>query len=240
MSLPLYLAAAATAAASEKSPVEKVWRFFADGGYCMILLALCSFVMVAAILFKLLSLRRELIVPAGLERKLREYEHQHEASPGLFDEIKEGRTPLARLCGIALRHRGETREQITDAVQASAREEVLRLHTGMSAIDVIVSLAPLLGLLGMASGLVVMFGGLGENPDPTLVSRGISEALNTTVFGLALAVPAIVAHAFFLRRIDMFVARLEGVLAGFARTCEGTAEGAAAASTRRPPAMPTV
>jgi len=234
MFVPMYLAAAA--AASEKSSVEKVWRFFADGGWCMILLALCSFVMVAAILFKLLSLRRELIVPAGLERKLREYEHQHESSPGLFDEIKEGRTPLARLCGVALRHRGETREQITNAVQASAREEVLRLHTGMSAIDVIVSLAPLLGLLGMASGLVVMFGGLGENPDPTLVSRGISEALNTTVFGLALAVPAIVAHAFFLRRIDMFVARLEGLLAGFSRTCEG----AAAVSTRRPPAMPSV
>ncbi|MCW1925487.1 MotA/TolQ/ExbB proton channel family protein [Luteolibacter arcticus] len=220
MSLPLFLAAAATV---EKSRVERIWQFFADGGYCMILLALCSFVMVASILFKLLSLRRDIIVPSGLERKLREYEHQHEASPGLFDEIKEGRTPLARLCGIALRHRGETREQITGAVQAAAREEVLRLHAGMSSIDVIVSIAPLLGLLGMASGLVVMFGGLGENPDPTLVSRGISEALNTTVFGLALAVPAIVAHAFFLRRIDMFVARLEGLLAGFARTCEGSA-----------------
>jgi len=211
----------ANVAAVEQSAVEKVRQFFAAGGYCMILLALCSFVMVAAILFKLLSLRRELIVPAKLERKLRDYEHQHEASPGLFEEIKDGRSPLARLCGIALRHRGETREQITNAVQAAAREEVLHLHTGMSAIDVIVSLAPLLGLLGMASGLVVMFGGLGENPDPTLVSRGISEALNTTVFGLALAVPAIVAHAFFLRRIDMFVARLESVLAGFARTCEG-------------------
>ncbi|MEK7950646.1 MotA/TolQ/ExbB proton channel family protein [Luteolibacter soli] len=223
MSLPLYLAAAVTAPGPEKSIVGKVWQFFADGGYCMILLGLCSFVLVAAIFFKLLSLRRDLIVPTGLERKLREYEHQHEASPGLFDEIKDGRTPLARLCGIALRHRGETREQITTAVQASAREEVLRLHTGMSAIDVIVSLAPLLGLLGMASGLVVMFGGLGENPDPTLVSRGISEALNSTVFGLALAVPAIVAHAIFLRRIDMFVARLEGLLAGFARTCEVTA-----------------
>jgi biopolymer transport protein ExbB len=237
MSFSLYLAAAVSAAAaSDKSPVAKIWQFFADGGYCMILLGLCSFVMVASIFFKFLSLRRELIVPVGLERKLREYEHQHEASPGLFEEIKEGRTPLARLCGIAVRHRGETREQITGAVQAAAREEVLRLHTGMSAIDVIVSLAPLLGLLGMASGLVVMFGGLGDNPDPTLVSRGISEALNTTVFGLGLAVPAIVAHAFFLRRIDMFVARLEALLAGFARTCEVTAT----ASTHRAPAVPSV
>lgn len=229
MSFPVLLAATA-----EKSGLDRIWQFFADGGYCMILLALCSFVMVASILFKVLSLRRAAIVPAGLERKLRDHELQHEASPGLLEEIKEGRTPLARLCAVALRHRGETREQITDAVQAAAREEVLRLHTGMAAIDVIVSLAPLLGLLGMASGLVVMFGGLGENPDPTLVSRGISEALNTTVFGLALAVPAIVAHAFFLRRIDMFVARLEGLLAGFARTCEGSA----VVPARRPPAIP--
>lgn len=198
----------------------------------MILLLLCSFVLVAAVLFKLLTLRRVAVIPTGLEQKIRRLESDRQPAPGLLEEIEARGTPLARLCAVAMRHRGESREQITDAVQSAAREEIVRLHAGMSAIDVTVSLAPLLGLLGMASGLVVMFGGLGENPDPTLVSRGISEALNATVFGLALAVPAIVAHAFFQRRIDTFVARLENLLASFARTCEGSS----ATQTRRPPA----
>lgn len=200
----------------------------------MILLGVCSLIAVAAVLFKLLSLRREFIIPAALAKKVGDFGHQRgSASDGLFSEIEEGRSTLARLCRVAVRHKGETRGEITDAVQAAAREEILHLHAGMAVIDATISLAPLLGLLGMASGLVVMFGGLGENPDPTRVSHGISEALNTTVFGLALAVPAIVAHAFFLRRIEMFVARLEVLLADFARACEGPAKAA-------PPVLPVI
>lgn len=208
---------------AEASQTEQVWKFFTEGGFCMILLGICSLAAITAILFKFLSLRRSLVLPSALAAKVSGLGEPGErrSDGGVFDEIEAGRSTLARLCRVALRHRGETRAEITDAVQASAREEILLLHSGMGIIDATVSLAPLLGLLGMASGLVVMFGGLGENPDPTVVSRGISEALNTTVFGLALAVPAIVAHAYFLRRVDMMVARLEVLLGGFARYCEG-------------------
>lgn len=214
---------------AEAGRTEQVWKFFTEGGFCMILLGLCSLAAITAVVFKFLSLRRSLVLPSALAASVGGLGQSGErrADGTVIDEIEAGRSTLARLCRVALRHRGETRAEITDAVQASAREEILLLHSGMGIIDATVSLAPLLGLLGMASGLVVMFGGLGENPDPTVVSRGISEALNTTVFGLALAVPAIVAHAYFLRRIEMMVARLEVLLGGFARYCEGPPKAAA-------------
>jgi len=210
-------------AATQNQGLQQVWKFFVDGGYCMILLGVCSFVAVAAMLFKLMSLRPKFVVPSSLAEKLSALRPSE--TPGmesLLGDVEQGRSTLARLCGVALRHRGETRAEITDAVQSAAREEILHLHAGMSVIDATISLAPLLGLLGMASGLVGMFGGLGENPDPSRVSHGISEALNTTVFGLGLAVPAIIAHAYFLRRIEVFVARLEALLAHLAHCIEGS------------------
>ena len=210
-------------AATQNQGLQQIWKFFVDGGFCMILLGICSFVAVAAMLFKLMSLRPKFIVPPGLAGKLAAVRPSESSGmESVLSEIEQGRSTLARLCGVALRHRGETRSEITEAVQSAAREEILHLHAGMSVIDATISLAPLLGLLGMASGLVGMFGGLGENPDPSRVSHGISEALNTTVFGLGLAVPAIIAHAYFLRRIEVFVARLEALLAHVAHCIEGS------------------
>ena len=47
------------------------------------------------------------------------------------------------------------------------------------------------------------------------IARGIAEALNTTIFGLAIAVPCVIAHSYFTRRIERLTARMESVLADF-------------------------
>jgi len=82
----------------------------------------------------------------------------------------------------------------------------------MTALDVVITVAPLLGLLGTASGLVQVFGGLGDNANHTAIALGIGEALNTTIVGLAISVPAVVAQGWFQRRIDTMAARLEVLL----------------------------
>ena len=53
------------------------------------------------------------------------------------------------------------------------------------------------------------------------MAGGIAMALNTTIFGLAIAVPCVVAHGYFTRRIEVFTARLEALLAEFANSCQG-------------------
>src|SRR5690606_33502233 len=108
--------------------------------------------------------------------------------------------------------------------EASAREETVHLHAGIGALDVVITVAPLLGLLGTASGLVVIFQGLGETTDHLAIARGIAEALNTTIAGLAIAVPCVIAHSYFSRRVETLTARLEGLLAELVHVCRGSGQ----------------
>ena len=198
---------------------KAVRDFFNDGGMFMYALALTSFVALAAIVFKVLTLRRELVIPSRLEKELELLEQRGDAAgaEALIDRFKEGGSALARLGSVAVRHRGKPRAAITDAVQASARDEVVQLNSGMTILDTVITVAPLFGLLGTASGLVVIFQGLGETTDHDIVARGIARALDNTIVGLAIAVPAVVAHGWFSRRIEVLVSRLELLLERTAR-----------------------
>jgi biopolymer transport protein ExbB len=75
-------------------------------------------------------------------------------------------------------------------------------------------------LLGTASGLVTIFQGLSDSADHLAIARGIAKALNTTIFGLTIAVPCVVAHGYFTRRIEVLTARLESLLADLAHVCQ--------------------
>ena len=99
-------------------------------------------------------------------------------------------------------------------VEATAREEVVKMQFGMPMLEVVITIAPLLGLLGTVSGLVTVFGLVGsssamENPDPAKMAAGIGEALYTTIGGLVVAVPVVIAHSYFNKRIERMAARME-------------------------------
>jgi len=76
----------------------------------------------------------------------------------------------------------------------------------------IITIAPLLGLLGTVSGLVTVFGDFGGNADNGAIAKGIAQALSTTIAGLAVAVPSVIAYSYFNRRLETFAARLELIL----------------------------
>lgn len=201
---------------------KAIGDFFNQGGIFMYALALTSFVALAAIVFKILSLARQAVIPAELEAEVNRAEQAGDIG-GLAAATTEGRSTLARLCKVAFQHRGKPRAEITDAVQSSARDEIVQLNSGMIILDTIITVAPLFGLLGTASGLVVIFNGLGDTPDQNLLAKGIGRALDNTIVGLAVAVPAVVAHGWFSRRIEVLVSRLESLLARVARLCESPA-----------------
>ncbi|WP_035607941.1 MotA/TolQ/ExbB proton channel family protein [Haloferula sp. BvORR071] len=224
---------------------KAIGNFFNQGGIFMYALAATSFVALAAIVFKIMSLSRQAVVPLELEQAINRAEEQGDVGE-LASASNSGRSSLARLCNIAIRNRGKSRADITDAVQTSARDEVVQMNSGMIILDTIITVAPLFGLLGTASGLVVIFNGLGDTTDHNMVARGIGRALDNTIVGLAIAVPAVVAHGWFSRRIEVLVSKLEVLLARVARLCEGagTAESAAAAAKgsgkSAPPTLPRV
>lgn len=195
--------------------VDQVWNYLEVGGFFMILLAITSVVAVTVILFKAISLRRERVLPPRLEReidRLGERTAGNDSLAVVTTAARAGRCSLGRLCAVALRHTGEARESVSGAVGVSAREEILRLQVGLPMLEVVITVAPMLGLLGTASGLVVVFDDFGVSSDPSTITRGIARALNTTIVGLAIALPCVVAHSYFDRRIERFIARLEVLL----------------------------
>lgn len=194
------------------------WGFLLKGGLFMIPLALTCFVGITAILYKWLSLSNKRVMPDALARQVERFAELESSgrSDGLIREIDQGDSTLARLSQVAMRHRGKPQRDIILAVEASAREETSRLHAGIGVLDIVITVAPLLGLLGTASGLVTIFQGLSDSADHLAIARGIAKALNTTIFGLAIAVPCVVAHGYFTRRIEVLTARLESLLADLA------------------------
>jgi biopolymer transport protein ExbB len=204
------------------SALQTSWDFFIEGGFFMYPLAFTSIVGLTAILYKFLSLASSRVIPEPLARSLDDFENllaAGQTGPVLL-ECERGRSTLARLAHVAIRHSGKPQADIIISVEAAARREAAHLHAGISVLDVCITVAPLLGLLGTASGLVTIFQGLGSNYDAANIARGIAIALNTTIFGLAIAVPCVVAHGYFTRRIEVLTARLESMLADFSLVCQ--------------------
>jgi biopolymer transport protein ExbB len=211
--------------ANAQDALEVVWKYFSDGGYFMYPLLLCLLVGFTIIVFKFLSLRRAFIIPPTLADRVDRFEEFVEAGnvDPLLAEFERGKTALARLASVAVRNRGKSQTDISDAVQTSARHEVLQLSTGMTALDVVIVVSPLLGLLGTASGLAFLFqemGRSGDISDAQRIALGIAMALNTTIFGLAITVPCVIAQSFFNRKIESFTTELEVVLSKLVHVCQ--------------------
>jgi biopolymer transport protein ExbB len=86
-----------------------------------------------------------------------------------------------------------------------------KLERALPWIAVTAASAPLLGLLGTVTGMIDTFGLIAAygSGDPKLLSSGISEALITTKFGLGMAIPAMLVHAFLNRKVKRIVVAME-------------------------------
>jgi biopolymer transport protein ExbB len=196
---------------------ETTLQFIQKGGIFMWPLVICSIVGLAAVVFKIMALARSRIVPDGLVRNLRSFPQS--ISQEVVPSLLAGNSTLARLGAVAFQLHGRPADEISRTVEAAAREEVIKMHAGVSVLDVVITVAPLLGLLGTASGLVTIFQGLGDTNDNIIIARGIAEALNTTIFGLAIAVPCVIAQTYFIRRIEKLTARMEAAMVSFVSAC---------------------
>lgn len=197
--------------------LENTWQFFIDGGVFMGLIVASSMVAVAVIVFKVITLPKASILPDRLAGEVeRMGGGMAEGSlERLESEFREGETALARLCAVATKNSDRSAAEVQDVVQASAREEIVKMHAGLPILDVVITVAPLLGLLGTASGLVVIFGhteDLVSGMNNAKIGAGIARALGTTIAGLVVAVPSVVAHSYFSRKIETMAARLEVLL----------------------------
>lgn len=106
---------------------------------------------------------------------------------------------------------------IRESLEVAAQSEIERMKRGMTVLDTIITLAPLLGILGTVLGIIESFDVLGvmgiENP--RAVTGGIAQALITTAAGLSVAIMALIPYNLFIDRVEKTTSYLEKVTTGF-------------------------
>jgi biopolymer transport protein ExbB len=187
------------------------------GGPVVLILLACSLVALSIVLMKLWQFRALRLGDRGRARDA-------------VALLRGGRTPeaLARLAGSAnpvaqVLLRAIHGRQRRDLPEALVREEVLRcgneaieaLRGHLAALEVIGGIAPLLGLFGTVLGMIAAFRNLadaGNQVNPAILSAGIWEALLTTAVGLAVAIPVVVLHNWFERRVERVAHEMDNMV----------------------------
>ncbi len=127
---------------------------------------------------------------------------------GAIAEASERDAPLARIIEAALRNYRGTERDIQNAVDEMALAELPRLNARTSYLAMFANVSTMVGLLGTIFGLIQAFAAVAA-ADPetksTLLANGISQAMNTTAFGLIGAIPQLLAHSFLTAKADRLV-----------------------------------
>ena len=126
--------------------------------------------------------------------------------------------PVGEMIRAGVEHLEEPRELVEEVMYESVLKARLKLNSLLPFIAICASSAPLLGLLGTVTGIINTFKLLTVfgSGDVSNLSGGISEALITTKFGLIVAIPSLLIHAFLSRKARGVMARMESSAVAFA------------------------
>lgn len=121
---------------------------------------------------------------------------------------KQSSQPIARVLAAGIAHRNPTPAK---AMEAAAQGEIPLLKNRLGALDTIVTLAPLLGLLGTVVGMIGSFdvmseAGMGQ---PHAVTGGVAEALIATATGLLIAILTLISYNYFSAKVEREMDRME-------------------------------
>jgi biopolymer transport protein ExbB len=187
-----------------------VLDLFTRGGLLMYLIALVSVVGLAVFLERMWALQRAKVLPKGLMAKVQELLISGRLSDALL-VCEQSRTSMGNVYRAVLKNVGEPLPVVKEAAEEVGRQEAARLERFVGALGTVANVGPLLGLLGTVTGMIAVFQRVAETGvgSPLEMAAGIWEALLTTAFGLAIGIPALLAHRFTLGRVDGLVLELE-------------------------------
>ena len=185
-------------------------QWFIEGGPVMWPLLLCSVAALAIFLEKLYSLRREKIIPNALLTTVNSF-----ISDKKISEIKtvcqQNSSTLAQVLYAGVSLHGKKRDRVKEHIEEVGKKEVLTLSRNIGALATIAHISPLLGLLGTVIGMfrvfqVITSQGVGNAQS---LAGGIAEALITTIAGLVIAIPTVVAYRYLAAKVKAHVAEIE-------------------------------
>ena len=183
-----------------------------------ILLGLTSVVGLAFIVERALALRWNKVVPPEIAASLASCETREDTKI-LCNVCRKKPSPLGRLLLLASDHLDWSKADNVDALQTAARREIVRLERGLVVLEIIVGIAPLLGLVGTIIGMMTVFGDIGQSGlnDATKLAHGIALILRATLIGLLICIPSLIFWSYFSKKVEVFAVEMEALCDKFIR-----------------------
>lgn len=186
-----------------------MYEFVVAGGWLMLPILLCSIAAAAICVERFWSLSPSKIAPANLIAQVWIWLKNDEFDAKRMKDLKMS-SPLGYILAAGLTNSSH-RYSMKESIEEAASHVIHDLERYLNALGTIAAVTPLLGLLGTTIGMIkvfaeIMIKGTG---DAQILAGGISEALITTATGLSVAIPALIMHRYYSRRIDGIVVQLE-------------------------------
>lgn len=181
-----------------------------SGGWLMVPILLCSVVAAAISVERLWTLQRSRITPKNLLAQVWGALKNNEMDAHRLRDLRAS-SPLGQVLAAGIGNAKRGREVMKEAMEEVASQISHDLERYLTSLGIIASISPLLGLLGTVVGMIQVFTALmleGAG-NANVLAGGISTALITTAAGLSVAIPAIIFHRFFNRRVDELMVTME-------------------------------
>lgn len=180
------------------------------GGIIMVPIVACSILALAIILERFWTLRASRVAPQTTINELWRWIKKKELN-GRKLKALQASSPLGRVLASGLMNAKHGREIMKESIEHEASQVIHELERFLNPLGTVATITPLLGLLGTVIGMIKVFAeiqlaGVGDAGN---LAGGISEALMTTAAGLSVAIPALICHRYFLRRVDELVVSME-------------------------------
>jgi biopolymer transport protein ExbB len=182
------------------------------------LLFVTSVVGLAFIVERGLALRWRRVVPSEIEAAVESCQAPEDV-PMLRRVCEQHKSPISRLLLIAAEHLDWPKAEAVDAIQTRARQEIARLERGLVVLEIIIGIAPVLGLVGTILGMMTAFGNVGQagQIDPTELAKGISLILRATLLGLLIAIPSLIFWSYYTKKVESVAIEMESLCDEFLR-----------------------
>jgi biopolymer transport protein ExbB len=187
-----------------------VLELLLKGGWLMLPIALCSIVATAICIERGWSLRTEKLAPANLLSEVWASLKNNEINPDMLQNLATG-SALGSIMAAGLNNAKHGRDIMKESIQEVASQVVHDMERYLNTLGTIAAITPLLGLLGTVIGMIKVFAEIvaSGTGNAGVLAGGISEALITTAAGLAVAIPSLIAHRHFARKVDSLVVHME-------------------------------
>lgn len=180
------------------------------GGWLMVPIILCSIAVVGIAVERYWTLNPMRIAPRHLLAQVWGWIKNNQLDGAKIRELKRS-SELGKILAAGLSNSRSGREVMKDSIEEAASQVIHDMERYLGAMGTIAAVTPLLGLLGTVVGMIKVFTDimLEGTGNAGILAGGISEALITTAAGLSVAIPAMVLHRFFQRRVDTLVVTME-------------------------------